>query len=194
MQRRFEDSDRPTGVTGGRRGRMDDMASVVRLRPVEQEDLSRLVLFNCDAEAAGEWLWVGYRMDQVRQTERRWAEDGLIGGDQSYLAVVADGQLAGWVTWLPVTRSSGAIEVGIALFPEYRGRGIGTDAQRQLIDYLFATTMTIRLQALTEVSNVAEQKALEKAGFLREGVMRGLIFRNGAWRDSVVYGLVRSDL
>jgi len=170
------------------------MASVVRLRPVEQEDLSRLVLFNCDAEAAGEWLWVGYRMDQVRQTERRWAEDGLIGGDQSYLAVVADGQLAGWVTWLPVTRSSGAIEVGIALFPEYRGRGIGTDAQRQLIDYLFATTMTNRLQALTEVSNVAEQKALEKAGFLREGVMRGLIFRNGAWRDSVVYGLVRSDL
>lgn len=62
------------------------------------------------------------------------------------------------------------------------------------MEYLFATAPTNRLQALTEVENVAEQKALERAGFKREGVLRGLVFRAGAWRDSVIYGLLRSEL
>ena len=172
---------------------MSSVATLLRLRPVEEVDLARLMTFLYDAEAASEWLWVGYRMDQARRVERRWHDDGLIGGDQSYLSVLADGELAGWVTWLPVHRSSGAVEVGIALFPEHRGRGIGTTAQRLLVEYLFATTTANRLQALTELDNTAEQKALEKSGFTREGVLHGLIFRAGAWRDSVIYGLTRDD-
>jgi RimJ/RimL family protein N-acetyltransferase len=79
------------------------------------------------------------------------------------------------------------------LFPEHRGRGIGTEAQRQLVDYLFLTTPVHRLHAGTEVDNIAEQRALEKVGSRREGVARGLYFRDGAWRDSVMYGLLRDD-
>jgi RimJ/RimL family protein N-acetyltransferase len=59
---------------------------------------------------------------------------------------------------------------------------------------LFATTTTHRLEAGTEVDNVAEQRALEKAGCRREGVMRGVTFRAGSWRDGVLYGLTRDDL
>ena len=87
----------------------------------------------------------------------------------------------------------GNVEIGIWLFVEHRGRGIGTEAQRQLVDYLFATTPVHRLQAGTEVANVAEQRALEKVGFKREGVARGVHFRDGEWRDGVLYGLLRDD-
>jgi RimJ/RimL family protein N-acetyltransferase len=86
-----------------------------------------------------------------------------------------------------------ALEIGVALFPEHRGRGIGTEAQRQLVDYLFATTPVHRIQAGTEAGNVAERRALERVGFRREGVQRGLYFRDGEWRDSVMYGLLRGD-
>jgi RimJ/RimL family protein N-acetyltransferase len=48
-----------------------------------------------------------------------------------------------------------------------------------------------RIEAYTEVENIAEQRALEKAGFEREGVLRQTIFRAGKWRDSVVYALIR---
>lgn len=72
--------------------------------------------------------------------------------------------------------------------------GIGTEAQRLLVDYLFSTTTAHRLQAGTEVDNLAEQRALEKVGFVREGVMRGVYFRAGQWRDSIMFGLVRGEL
>jgi RimJ/RimL family protein N-acetyltransferase len=85
-------------------------------------------------------------------------------------------------------------EIGCGLLAEHRDRGIGTEAQRLLVEYLFATTPACRVQAGTEADNVAEQRALEKAGFKREGVMRGLHFRAGAWRDGVMYGITRQDV
>ena len=50
-----------------------------------------------------------------------------------------------------------------------------------------------RIWAATEVENVAEQRALEKAGFTREGTLRGAGWRDGAWRDGVSYSLLRTD-
>jgi len=50
-----------------------------------------------------------------------------------------------------------------------------------------------RIEAATEVGNVAEQKALERAGFSREGVLRGIRRRGGAWRDEVLYSILRTD-
>ena len=51
-----------------------------------------------------------------------------------------------------------------------------------------------RIEAATEVGNVAERRALEKAGFTREGVLRGIGWRDGAWRDGMMYSLLRTDL
>ena len=170
------------------------MGVPVRLRPVEEAELADLVRLLWDPSAPGEYQWFGFRVGDARALERRWREDGLIGEDSSFLAVgLEGGSCAGWVNWRAVGRS-GNFEIGIALFPEHRGRGIGTDAQRQLVGYLFGTTTAHRLQAGTEVDNVAEQKALERIGFRREGVARGLYFRAGRWRDSVLYGLLRDDL
>jgi RimJ/RimL family protein N-acetyltransferase len=168
------------------------VAGSVRLRPIEEAELAQLVRLFWDPSVPGEHQWFGFRMARAREFERRWREDGLI-GDESYLAIEAgEGTCAGCVNW----RRAGpaAIEIGAALFPEHRGRGIGTEAQRQLVDYLFATTPVHRIQAGTEAGNVAEQRVLERIGFRREGVQRGLYFRAGQWRDSVMYGLLRDDL
>lgn len=62
----------------------------------------------------------------------------------------------------------------MALLPEHRGKGYGTAAQQALVDYLFATTAVHRVQATTEAANLAEQRALEKVGFRRDGVMRAV--------------------
>lgn len=168
------------------------MNDEVRLRPVTESDLSQIVRFEWDIEAVGEFDWFGFRMKEARELERRWREDGLIGTDSSYLAVIVDDACVGVVDWRPVGRT-GNFEIGIALVPDYRSRGIGTEAQRLLVEYLFGTTTVHRLQAGTEVANVAEQKALEKVGFRLEGVIRGHHFRSGRWRDGVMYALLRDD-
>jgi RimJ/RimL family protein N-acetyltransferase len=169
------------------------MSRALRLRPIEEDELSELVRLLWDPEAPGEHQWFGFRMDAVKDFERRWRDDGLIGKESSFLAVgLDDGTCAGWVTWRAVG-AFGNFEIGIALFSEHRGHGTGTEAQRQLVDYLFSTTTANRLQAGTEVENLAEQRALQRVGFRREGVQRGLYFRAGQWRDSVMYGLLRDD-
>jgi RimJ/RimL family protein N-acetyltransferase len=110
----------------------------------------------------------------------------------------ATGVLLGGVSWHAVdyggTVSCSAWNIGIGLLAEARGRGIGTLAQRLLVDHLFATTELDRIEASTDIDNIAEQRALEKAGFRREGVLRGAQLRGGVRRDLVHYGLVRGDL
>ncbi|TDV41350.1 GNAT family N-acetyltransferase [Actinophytocola oryzae] len=125
----------------------------------------------------------------------------VTGPTRSFLLSVIDsetGELLGGVSWHAVdyggTVSSSAWNIGIGLLPEARGRGVGTIAQRMLVDHLLASTDLDRIEASTDVDNVAERKALEKAGFLREGVLRGAQLRGGIRRDLVHYGLVRGDV
>jgi ribosomal-protein-alanine N-acetyltransferase len=169
---------------------MDD----VILRPIQEADLDELRRFATDPAAGGEFEWTGFEDPQAAR--RRWEEDGWLGVEHSRLAVArADGTFAGDVSWrdrsLGITKGT-CFEIGIALLPEHRGQGVGTTAQRLLVEYLFKTTAAHRLQAYTEVENVVEQRALERVGFEREGVLRELFFRGGAWRDSVLYALLRT--
>ncbi|MFJ9560740.1 GNAT family N-acetyltransferase [Streptomyces fuscichromogenes] len=176
---------------------MSDDASVI-LRPAREDDLPLLERFLLDPEAASDFQWFGWRdLDRFR---RRFAENGLLGPDGGQLVVdaaagAASGGPFGFVSWHRTTTgpTSYCWGAGIALAPEARGRGIGTRAQLLLVRYLFAHTPVQRIQAETESENIPEQRALEKAGFTREGVMRGTVFRDGHWRDTALYSVLRSD-
>jgi RimJ/RimL family protein N-acetyltransferase len=60
--------------------------------------------------------------------------------------------------------------------------------------YLFAYIQATRVEADTEITNMAEQRSLEKAGFTREGVLRSYAFRDGKWRDAVIYSALREEI
>lgn len=167
---------------------MDD----VTLRPIQEADLEHLQSYYTDPEAAGEFEWTGFRDPSVVQ--QRWDEDRWLGEQSGRLAVTHAGAFAGDVSFRDETLgvSRGCVyEIGIALLPQHRGRGVGTAAQRLLVDYLFDTTPAHRLVAHTEAENIAEQKALEKVGFEREGQFRQTHYRAGRWRDSFAYALLR---
>jgi [ribosomal protein S5]-alanine N-acetyltransferase len=167
---------------------MDD----VILRPIQEADLDDLGRSLTDPEAFGEFEWSGFK--DPKTMRRRWEEDGWLGAEHARLAVVSSGSFAGDVAYKDRSPgvSKGAIyEIGIGLLPEHRGHGVGTTAQQLLVRYLFDTTPAHRIEAYTEVENIAEQRALEKVGFEREGVLRARLFRAGRWRDSILYALLR---
>ncbi|MBM7770248.1 RimJ/RimL family protein N-acetyltransferase [Actinokineospora baliensis] len=116
-------------------------------------------------------------------------------------AVVVDsdsGELLGDVSWHQVsygpTRGCAAWNMGIGLLPSARGRGAGVGALRLLVEHLFATTDLDRVEASTDVTNVAARRAIAGAGLREEGVARGAQLRGGQRRDMVLFGLLRSDL
>ena len=71
--------------------------------------------------------------------------------------------------------------------------GVLSVRQAMLCEYLFTHTPAQRIQAGTHPENVAEQKALAKAGFQLEGVIRACEFRAGQWRDGLLYSRLRDD-
>lgn len=166
----------------------------VRLRPVTEDDLAMFRRFATEPGLIG-LDWGGFRDPEA--PARRWAVDGFLGADDGRLMVEVEdeGAAAGFVNWRAGLYGgmAGYWEIGIALLPEWRGRGIGWRAQAMLCDYLFSHTPAQRIQAGTHPENVAEQKALEKAGFQFEGVVRACEFRAGRWRDGYLYSRLRDD-
>jgi RimJ/RimL family protein N-acetyltransferase len=108
-----------------------------------------------------------------------------------------EGELAGRVdyhmTHYGPNEGSKAYMIGIALAPEHQRKGYGVEAQQILSAYLFATFPIMRVEAQTDITNRPEQRALEKAGFTREGVLRKAQWRNGTWHDQVIYSKLRGE-
>lgn len=165
----------------------------MRLRAVRAEELPAL---RAGGPQDDPFQFFGFTPTNALQ--RRFAVDGLISEDSGQLVVEDEnGALAGTIGWFAVRHgpasTARALNIGITLLPEYRGRGLGTAAQAAFAEYLFAHTLVERLEAGTDVENVAEQRALEKAGFQREGIARHAQYRAGQWRDLVMYSRLRGD-
>ena len=168
----------------------------LRLRPVRREDLDTLERWWESPEVQSRFNWFGY--PPPGWLRRRFEENGMLGEEGGNLLVeLADGTLVGDVSYHAVKHGPGggsvAYNVGITLLPEHRYRGLGAEAQRLLAEYLFANTRVERVEAGTDVENVAEQRALEKAGFTREGVLRRAQFRDGAFHDMALYSRLRGE-
>jgi RimJ/RimL family protein N-acetyltransferase len=175
------------------------VSKVVHIRPIVEADLALLESLYADPDEASQYGFFGYR--SLGWLRRGFAEKGLISEDHGRLAVALGaasepGEFIGEVSWQKAQTgpTSFGWSIGIGLLAKARGQGYGTRAQRLLAEYLFAHTQVNRVAAETEVDNVAEQRSLEKAGFTREGILRGSCFRDGRWRDMASYSIVRADV
>jgi RimJ/RimL family protein N-acetyltransferase len=169
----------------------------IRLRDATLEDAKLLDAWGSDVTAQGEFNDFG--MEPARKSSEVLATGPLRNEENGLLVVelAADGTPIGTVSWHKIrygpNPESDAWNVGIALLPGARGKGYGAEAQAQLARYLFRTTDVNRVEASTDVENLAEQHSLEQAGFVREGIQRGAQFRAGAYHDLVTYSRLRHD-
>jgi ribosomal-protein-alanine N-acetyltransferase len=62
-----------------------------------------------------------------------------------------------------------------------------------MLDYLFLSKDTMRIQATTDVRNLASQKVLGKTGFKREGTLRKTRLVRGQWTDDYLYSILREE-
>ena len=81
-------------------------------------------------------------------------------------------------------------EFGYWLAQSYRGRGLMPRVICTFSDYAFEVLRVHRLFATPFSSNLASHRALEKAGFQREGLLRHHHFKQGAYLDAIVYGRI----
>jgi RimJ/RimL family protein N-acetyltransferase len=85
------------------------------------------------------------------------------------------------------------MEIGYDIIPSERGKGYGTEAIQIMVDYLFLSKDIVRIQAVTNAENKPSQRALEKAGFTKEGTLRKRGYVRGERIDAYIYSILREE-
>jgi aminoglycoside 6'-N-acetyltransferase len=168
----------------------------VSLRPVEREDLKLIEAWDNDPDVLGEFNVFGLSGRQGK--EEAFAKEGFLGANQGLLMVVDAGHEAiGVANYRRVDHGppngGHAYQLGTHLAPGARGQGFGVEVAVLLAGYLLETYPVMRIEAETDVENLPAQRALEKAGFTREGVLRSAQWRGGGWRDLVIFSKLRGE-
>jgi RimJ/RimL family protein N-acetyltransferase len=126
----------------------------------------------------------------IMTVSEAYLEEVMLQGTVFFIVEKKDGNRIGHInSW---TRGK-TREIGYALVPSERGKGYCTEAVRIMVDYLFLSRETMRIQATTDTRNLASQKVLEKAGFKKEGTMRKYFFIRGEMRDAYLYSILREE-
>ncbi len=82
-------------------------------------------------------------------------------------------------------------ELGYYIAEEYWGRGIMTEAVKQICEYVFTNSDVIRIFAEPFADNAASCRVLEKAGFQYEGRLRKNAVKNGKVIDMKMYAILK---
>jgi aminoglycoside 6'-N-acetyltransferase len=168
----------------------------INLRPLTQQDLEFFRKVANDPEYNGEFNDFGLRNSV--DLEKGFSVEGLFGTHHGMLVIVdQEGEIVGDMSYHQIAYgpnpASQVYEIGLSIRSDCRGRGYGVEAQALLADYFFRTYNVMRIQASTDIENIPEQKALAKAGFTREGVIRKAQWRNGAFHDLVMFSKLRGE-
>ena len=85
-------------------------------------------------------------------------------------------------------------ELGYYIAEEYWGKGIMTEAVKQICEYVFANSDIIRIYAEPFAYNIASCRVLEKVGFQYEGTLRSNAVKNGKVIDMEMYSLLKAEI
>ena len=117
--------------------------------------------------------------------------------DQAYPFFVLradDSALLGGVTLSGVTRGmTQSATIGYWMGERHAGRGHMTAAVKALVPFAFDRLNLHRLEAACLPHNAASMRLLDKVGFQREGLARGLVCINGRWQDHIRFALLADD-
>lgn len=164
----------------------------VSLRALRESDAARLAEL-ANNEKIGVNLRDGfpfpYTLDHARSFIGQFRLSGTI------FAIEYKGEYVGNIGLTPcenVYRKSA--EIGYFIGEPYWNKGITTTAVQILSNYGFNRLGIVRIHTGVYEYNPASQRVLEKCGFVKEGVFRKAIFKNGNLWDEVRYALLKDAL
>ena len=85
------------------------------------------------------------------------------------------------------------VELGYIVAPEARGRGIGAEALRQLTKWALDDLGALRVELRIAVQNEGSKRVAERAGYVREGVLRSFYFKDGMRQDTEIWSRLPTD-
>src|SRR5262245_56860812 len=118
-------------------------------------------------------------------------------GSQVPFAIVhlASGRAVGSTRYMDIRREHRGLEVGWTWIARAHQRSaVNTECKLLLLGHAFDELGALRVQLKTDARNLRSQRAIERLGAVREGVLRQhIVCPDGHVRDSVMYSIVRAE-
>ena len=166
----------------------------IYLRGLEQRDLPSMIAWINDHEVT-RLLYTGGRPASLTLLEEEWAKTQRDADAVVFAVCEHGGQLFLGTTGLyGINWTMRSAEFRIFLGEKQCwNRGIGTECTKLMVTYAFETLNLNRVWLGVNAEHAGAVRAYEKAGFVREGVLRQEQYRNFRYYDVVRMGLLRSD-
>jgi RimJ/RimL family protein N-acetyltransferase len=131
----------------------------------------------------------------VEGFERTWLEryDQPDGERAGFAIVDAAGEFLGMAALVSLDKDAGEAEAGYIVAPAARRRGIAVRALRLLTEWSLQELGLERVELRIEVENEPSIRVAERAGYVREGVLRSVHFKQGLRADLAIYSRLTTD-
>ncbi len=169
----------------------------VRLEPLGLHHAPSLTKYGTDVRI---WKYMVFKPITNLEEMRAWIEELLrrqANGTDLPFAVIdlASEEAIGVTRYLDIRPEHRSLEIGGTWYAiAYQGSGVNVDAKYLLLKHAFEELNCVRVQLKTDARNLRSQRAIEKIGATKEGVLRNhMILPDGTVRDSVIYSIIDSE-
>lgn len=169
----------------------------VRLVPMTVEHIPELAEIGVGQDF---WDFMVYGRMDTEADMRGWVKEILTraekGTDLPFVAIhLETGRVAGATRYLNIMPNDKGLEVGGTWYGlDFQRTAVNTECKYLLLTHAFETLGCIRVQIKTDSLNLRSQKAIERIGAVKEGVLRNhMILPNGRIRHSVFYSILDSE-
>jgi N-acetyltransferase len=166
----------------------------VRLEPMSEAHIPGLAAIGV---AQKFWDFMVYGSMDSADDMRSWVLDILSraekGTDVPFVAIhLATGRVAGATRYMNIVTKDRGLEIGGTWYGlDFQRTPVNTECKYLLLLHAFETLGCIRVQLKTDLRNERSQKAIERIGAVKEGVLRNhMILPDGRIRDSVFYSIL----
>lgn len=169
----------------------------VRLEPMKETHIPGLAEIGIGQSF---WDFMLYGEIQSEADMRNWVF-GILrraekGTDLPFVAIdLASGRVAGATRYLNIMPNDRGLEIGGTWYgTDFQRTPVNTECKYLLLTHAFETLKCIRVQLKTDARNERSQKAIERIGAKKEGVLRNhMILPDGRYRDSVFYSILETE-
>lgn len=166
--------------------------NLVRLRAFERGDVDANHAFVNDRETL-RGMVSGIPFPASMEDECRWLEQqtSYTRGEYQFAIEDFEGSLVGRCGVIRLDWKNRVAELAIMIGTPYRGRGYGKEAMALLCDFCFNEMNLHKLKVSVFAFNEPAIRCYESNGFVREGLLKQEIFRDGEYRDVVILSKFR---
>ena len=169
----------------------------VRLEPMTESHIPGLAEIGVGQDF---WHFMLYGEMKTKEDMQDWVKDILgraeKGTDVPFVAIhLESGRVAGATRYLNIMPQDRGLEIGGTWYgPEFQRTAVNTECKYLLFSHAFETLGAIRVQLKTDSRNERSQKAIERIGAKKEGILRNhMILQGGYFRHSVFYSVLDTE-